>query len=191
MRSYYVTASPPSSTQFVVANDDSGQVIYIGNDFLAVRSYSGVGNANDGLCIFSGSCHNFRGGLQNTAKGMVIDGARNLWVAERAVGGVLQVPVNDPDASGGAIYVNPNGNNVPNNEFLHGTDNGGTATLPCGIGIDVTGNVWMTNAGCTTTGCTPGSFLLTEIIGAATPTITPISAQITSGTNLVGTEPTN
>jgi hypothetical protein len=191
MRSYYVTASPPSSTQFVVANDDSGQVIYIGNDFLAVRSYSGVGNANDGLCIFSGSCHNFRGGLQNTAKGMVIDGARNLWVAERAVGGVLQIPVNDPDASGGAVYLNPNGNNVPNNEFLHGTDNGGTATLPCGIGIDVTGNVWMTNAGCTTTGCTPGSFMLTEIIGAATPTITPISAQIANGANLVGTEPTN
>jgi hypothetical protein len=193
MRSFYVTASPPSSTQILGANDDSGQVIYIGNDFLAVRSYSGLGNADDGLCIFSlGRCINFRGGLQNTAKGMVIDGARNLWVAERAVGGVLQVPVNDPDASGGAIYVNPNNaNNVPNSEFLHGTDNGGTATLPCGIGIDVTGNVWMTNAGCTTTGCTPGSFTLTEIIGAATPTITPISAQVTGGANLVGTEPTN
>jgi hypothetical protein len=191
MRSYYVTASPPSSTQLVVANDDSGQVIYIGNDFLAVRSYSGAGNANDGLCIFSGSCHNFRGGLTNTAKGMVIDGARNLWVTERTIGGVLQVPVNDPDASGGAVYVNPNGNNVPNNEFLHGTDNGGTATLPCGIGVDVTGNVWMANAGCTTTGCAPSSFMLTEIIGAATPTITPLAAQITSGVNLVGTEPTN
>ncbi len=97
MRNYYVNGSPPSSTQILLANDDSGQVIYIGNDFLAIRSYSGAGNAADGLCIFSlGNCHNFRGGLQNTAKGMVIDGARNLWVAERAVGGVLQVPVNNP-----------------------------------------------------------------------------------------------
>ena len=193
MRNYYVNGSPPSSTQILLANDDSGQVIYIGNDYLSIRSYSGAGNADDGLCIFSlGRCSNFRGGLQNTAKGMVIDGARNLWVAERAVGGVLQVPVNNPAASGGSVYLNPNnGNNVPINEFLHGTDNGGTATLPCGIGIDVTGNVWMTNAGCTTTGCTPGSFTLTEIIGAATPTITPISAQITGGINLVGTEPTN
>ena len=179
MRNYYVNGSPPSNTQILLANDDSGQVIYIGNDFLGIRSYSGPGNAADGLCIFSlGNCHNFRGALEHTAKGMVIDGARNLWVAERAVGGVLQVPVNDPDASGGAVYLNPNGNNVPINEFLHGTDNGGTATLPCGIGIDVTGNVWMANAGCTINGCTPGPFALTEIIGAATPTITPISRRL-------------
>jgi hypothetical protein len=33
--------------------------------------------------------------------------------------------------------------------------------------------------------------MLTEIIGAATPTITPISAQIANGANLVGTESTN
>ena len=48
----------------------------------------------------------------------------------------------------------------------------------------------MTNAGCNTTGCTPGNFTLTEIVGAAGPTITPVSAQITGG-NLVGTRPPN
>lgn len=60
--------------------------------------------------------------------------------------------------------------------------------MPYGIGVDVVGNVWVTNAGCNTTNCTPGPFTLTEIIGAGYPTITPVSAQITNG-NLVGTEP--
>ena len=62
--------------------------------------------------------------------------------------------------------------------------------MPYGIGVDATGNVWMSNAGCNVTGCTPGNFTLTEIVGAAAPTITPVSAQITSG-NLVGTPPTH
>jgi hypothetical protein len=55
--------------------------------------------------------------------------------------------------------------------------------------VDVVGNVWVTNAGCAVNDCAPGSFTLTEIVGAGFPTITPVSAQITSG-NLVGTEPT-
>jgi hypothetical protein len=62
-------------------------------------------------------------------------------------------------------------------------------TAPYGVGIDATGNVWVTNAGCSVNDCVPGTFTLTEIVGAGFPTITPVSAQITSG-NLVGTEPT-
>ncbi len=101
------------------------------------------------------------------------------------------MPVNNPGGALGDVYQNSNGNNnVPNNEFLHGTGNGATATAPYGIGIDATGNVWVTNAGCNVSDCVPGSFTLTEIVGAAFPTITPVSAQITSG-DLVGTEPTH
>jgi len=104
---------------------------------------------------------------------------------------VLQIPVNNPGATDGAVYLNSNGNNnVPNNEFLHGASNGGTATAPFGIGVDAVGNVWVTNAGCNVANCTPGTFTLTEIVGAGYPTITPVSAQITNG-NLVGTLPTN
>lgn len=192
---YDYVDTTPTATQLGSANDDSGQVIFTGNDYIAVRSYSGGTNAKDGLCIYSSTCYIFKGGLQNQAEGIVIDGGGQLWVAEAGDQGILQVPVNSPAASGsGAVYLNPSGaTNIPFNQFLHGPAavGGGTATAPFGIGVDVAGNVWVTNAGCNTTDCAPsGNFTLTEIIGAAYPTITPVSAQITSGTNLVGTEPT-
>jgi hypothetical protein len=122
--------------------------------------------------------------------GIAIDGGGQLWVAESGDAGVMQVPINNPGASGAQVYLNSTGaNNIPVNELLHGTNYGGTATKPYGIGVDMAGDVWVTNAGCNTTDCTPGSFTITEIVGAGYPTITPVSAQITGG-NLVGTEPT-
>lgn len=191
MRDYYVLSNPPTttSTEIVTANANGAQVIYTGNDDIAVRSYAG--NAADGICIFSLSkCSNLQGAPHNAAQGLAIDGGKQLWIASSGDGGVFQIPVNNPAGARGAVYLNSNGNNnAPNNEFLHGTSNGGTATAPYGIGIDAVGNVWVTNAGCNTNGCTPGNFTLTEIVGAGYPTITPVSAQITSG-NLVGTEPT-
>lgn len=196
MDNYYVS-SAPAETDVVNANDDAGQALFTGSDHVAVRSYAGSGNANDGLCIYSLSkCYTFQGGNQNADQGIAIDGGGQLWVAESGNGGVLQVPINNPGATGAAVYVNPSGaSNVPNNEFLHGasdndTADGPTAAAPYGIAVDVTGNVWMSNAGCNTVGCTPGTFTLTEIVGAGYPTINPVSAQITSGTDLIGTEPT-
>jgi hypothetical protein len=189
MRSYYVS-SGGAVTDVVNSNDDSGQVIFTGNDYISVRSFSGAGNNNDALCIYSlARCFNLQGVTKNTGEGIAIDGGKNLWVAESSDQAVIQVPVNNPGGSGGDIYTNSGGaNNIPNNEFTHGTNQGGTATAPYGIGVDATGNVWVTNAGCNTNDCVPGSFTVTEIVGAGFPTITPVSAQITSG-NLVGTEP--
>jgi hypothetical protein len=189
-RMYYVTPAP-AETHIVNANANSGQAIFTGNDYVQVRSYAG--NAADGLCIYSTTaCSSIKGGNQNVVEGIAIDGGKNLWIAESADAGVLQVPVNNPGGTGAGIYLNSSGaNNIPANEFLHGNNNGGTATAPYGIAVDATGNVWVSNAGCATNDCVPGSFTLTEIVGAGYPTITPVSAQITSGTNLVGTEPTN
>ena len=192
MRSYYVT-SGGAIDQIVNSNDNAGQVIFTGNDYVSVRSFSGAGNNKDGVCVFSRTrCSSIQGGNQNAIKGIAIDGGKNLWIAESGNSGVLQVPINSPGASGASIYLNSGGgNNVPANEFLHGTNDGGTATSPYGIGIDATGNVWMTNAGCAVNDCAPGSFVLTEIVGGGFPDdCTPVSAQITSG-NLVGTEPTH
>ena len=53
-------------------------------------------------------------------------------------------------------------------------------TTPYGLAIDGSGNVWVANASCVTAGatqCTPGALVLSELIGAAAPTITPLSAQ--------------
>ncbi len=191
MQGHYVTAAP-ETTEILGANDNSGQVIFTGDDHVAVRSYSGTTNAaNDGLCIYStGTCYNFTGTRRKAAEGVAISGGKHLWVAESQDGSILHVPVSNPSASGASVYLNISLRRVPATEYLHGSGNGGTATIPTGVGVDATGNVWMSNAGCIVTGCTPGSFTLTEIIGVAAPTITPVSAQITSG-NLVGTEPTN
>jgi hypothetical protein len=65
-------------------------------------------------------------------------------------------------------------------------------TSPYAVAIDGSGNIWFANASCITTGtkeCTPTSFTLSEIIGAAGPTITPLSAQMVGNGSLVGTRP--
>jgi streptogramin lyase len=191
-RDYYVT-SPPSVTQVAAGSAFAGQAIFTGNDHIAVRSYTPSGTNNEALCIYSvNACYNLAGGLNEGAKGLAIDGAGQLWLAESMDGGLVQVPVNIPANSGGLVYLNPNStSNIYFHLFLHNGNDGDpdTAPTPYGIGVDDAGNVWMTNAGCTTVDCTPGTFTLTEVVGAAYPTITPVSAQITSG-NLVATEPT-
>lgn len=207
IRNYYVS-STPAETDIVNANADAGQALFTGNDFATVRSYTGTGTTDDGLCLYSTSkCYNFVGGLKNSAQGIAIDGGGQLWVAESgyagttaqgtANAGVIEVQVNNPGATDGAIYLNSSGAaNIPINQLVHGastgTDGGtATATAPYGVGVDAVGNVWLSNVGCNVAYCAPGSFTLTEIVGAGYPTITPVSAQITSGTNLVGTEPKN
>ena len=192
MQNVYVSSTGGVTTIVSAKNTYSGQVIYTGNDFVSIRSAPTKGSSNDGLCIYStATCYSIHGGTKNALQGMAIDGHKDLWVTESGNGGLLQVPENNPTASFGSVYVDPTGGNVSANEFLHGLGNGSTMPLPYGIGVDATGNLWVTNAGCTEDGCTPGSFTLTEIVGAGFPTITPISAQIPNGTNLVGTEPTN
>jgi hypothetical protein len=59
-------------------------------------------------------------------------------------------------------------------------------TQPYGLAIDGAGNVWAANASCIGA-CTPTSFTLSELIGAAAPTITPLSLQF--GGDYTGTEP--
>jgi streptogramin lyase len=195
MESLYVSSAPDVTTIVTSSGANSGQVIYTGDDYISVRTFVGIGRANgkDGICIYSTSkCYNIGSGSNNEIQGAAIDGSQNLWIAESGNGGILQIPVTNPLGTRGTRYLDPGTlSKVTGDEFLHGPGNGGTAPTPYGIGVDGTGNVWVTNAGCNSTNCAPGSFTLTEIVGAATPTITPVSAQITSGITLVGTQPTN
>ncbi len=69
-------------------------------------------------------------------------------------------------------------------------EDGGPAAAPYGVGVDATGNVWMSNAGCNVTDCVPASFYVDRDHRRGAPTITPVSAQITRG-KLVGKPPTN
>jgi hypothetical protein len=201
----YTVTSPSRPVSLVSSSkDDSGQVIYVGNnpqngttnEFIGTRPFSSSGSgtvANDGICIFSlGKCSKIKGGNQNSPVGIAIDGAKNLWLPESANGGLLEVT---PTGSGrSSPYLNGGaGSGVPNSEYLHGTSNGGTLTIPYGVAIDNAGDVWISNVYCTSApfGCGTASFTLTEIVGAAAPTITPVSAQVAAGAHLTGTEPTN
>jgi hypothetical protein len=60
--------------------------------------------------------------------------------------------------------------------YLHGAGNGGTMIHPAGIAIDSAGNVWVSNV-CPTTDTTCSSFTLSEVVGVAGPTITPLVDQ--------------
>jgi hypothetical protein len=76
--------------------------------------------------------------------------------------------------------------------YQHGPADGNTMVAPYGIAIDGSGNVWVSNASCVTTSateCTPGAFVLSELIGAAGPTITPLSNQ--GGGTFTGDTPGN
>ncbi len=160
---------------------DAGQVVFTANDYINTRG--GYMNQQDGLCIYSArTCYPMvdRSSIRHPS-GLSIDGASSLWLADQNTGSVEQVPLTS------SSYLNAN-NHVLNQVYLHDGNNGGTMTSPTGIAVDNTGNVWVSNFGCNTTGCTPTSFVLSEVVGAGTPTITPISAQVV-GITTPGTEP--
>ena len=111
-------------------------------------------------------------------EGEATDGFGSQWIVMSGNGSVLLEPYNEP---GGFSYQ-------------HGASYGNTMTTPYAIAIDGSGNVWLANAGCVTaltatSACSPGSFILSELIGAAAPTITPLSSQMVQGGALVGSVP--
>lgn len=160
--------------------EDAGQIVFTGRDFIQTRG--GYSTGNDGLCIFSTqNCFSMANQDVRHPSGLAIDGAGTLWLADNDVGSVEEV------VPSSGSYLNSN-QLVPDQVFFHNSGNGGTLTTPAGIAVDQTGNVWVSNYGCYGYGCTPGSFTLSEIIGAGTPTITPVSEQIVID-DLAGTEP--
>jgi len=186
---YYGPSS--SFTPFIVSTDAglAGQTIFQGKDIVAVNT--GLGSATDDLCVFSTqNCFPIYP-LTQRPTNLAIDGESSLWATAGSAGSVLQIPQYSTFAPGGTSYLDTNFNppRAEANELFHGTGNGGTMVQPAGVAVDVAGNVWVSNAGCTTTGCTPSPFVLSEVIGAAAPTITPLISQIITNTTLTGTEP--
>lgn len=187
---YYYGPSSHNNT-FQVATDGglAGQTIFQGADIVGLNT--NVNAAQDELCVFSiQSCFGIYPQTQKPTN-LVIDGESSLWASAPAGPGVLQIPQYSTFAPGGTSYLDTNFHpaRAEANELFHGTGNGGTMVLPAAIAVDVAGNVWVSNAGCTTTGCTPTQFVLSEVVGAAAPTITPLVNQIITNSTLTGTEP--
>ena len=182
--SYITSAAVLTKNTLTAASTNPGQDVFTGSGNFASTRF---GASKDGLCLSgtttSGSaCYGDASTSTTYApKGLAIDGVGNLWEAVSGNASVGLIPLTS------GSYVT--GGLAAPTYFLHGSSNGGTMTTPYGIAIDGSGNVWVSNAGCVTATCTPGSFTLSEIIGAAAPTIAPVSAQITSGSSLVATKP--
>lgn len=119
----------------------------------------------------------------NLPEGVATDGYGNEWIANSGNASVFTF---------GGYFSSDNGYSYNSPvAYLHDTSNGNTMTTPYAIAIDGSGNVWIANAGCVSAPtasatCTPGAFVLSEIIGAAGPTITPLSAQMVGDGFLVG-----
>jgi hypothetical protein len=104
----------------------------------------------------------------------VTDGAGNLWVTDAA---------STSATPAGSVYeMSAAGANLsPSVGFAH------TYNEPYGIAVDPSGNVWVGAY----SAAEPSGFI-TEIVGAAAPTISPIAAQLPStagGTSLIATKP--
>jgi len=187
---YYGPTSSNHSVQITTDGGLAGQVIFQGSDFVAINT--GVASASDDLCVYSAQgCFPIYPQTQRPTN-VVIDGESSLWTSASSAAAILQIPQYSTYASGGTSYLDTSyhPSRAEANELFHGTGNGGTMVSPSGLAIDVAGNVWVANAGCTTTGCTPSQFVLSEVIGAAAPTITPVVNQIITNSTLTGTQPT-
>lgn len=110
-------------------------------------------------------------------EGIALDGDGHLWVANSGNSSVSTLGHTD---AANHNYTSADYKATSTVQYIHNSTYGNTMTTPYGIAIDGGGNVWVSNAGCvSTTGstCTPGSFVLSELVGAAAPTITPLAAQ--------------
>lgn len=150
---------------------DSGQVVFTGTDY--ITALGGFNPGADGLCIFSRQgCVSMADQSANRhPSSAAVDGGGNLWLSDLYTSDVQEIV-----STNGSLL---NGSSQANNQvYMHNAANGGTISIAGGIGIDATGNVWVSNLGCVATGCAPGPFILSEIVGAGVPTINPVSAQV-------------
>ncbi len=111
----------------------------------------------------------------NAPRKVAVDGSNNAWVLNRGNGAVSEI------TTAGTILspVPATGNTTPVG-FVHAG-----ATTVTGVAIDLSGNVWIANG--TTSASSTDINSIFEIIGAASPAVTPISLAIKNGT--VGVKP--
>lgn len=126
--------------------------------------------ANDGTAISSTS--GFTGGGLYAPFGIAVDGGNHVWVANAAA-----YSVSEFDNDGNALS--------PYYGFLGTPATTDTAAMyfPEALAIDQAGNVWVANYGVNSSSGTTATVqaTVTELVGAATPTLTPIAAATAAG----------
>ena len=177
---------PGSSSIVFISTSGSGTCVsggvagtVTGNEVLSM-----VTSLNQICRAVAGTCSNLPApydSVLNAPEGIATDGAGNEWIANSGNASVYHLG----GTYSGFSPLSPV-------DYVHDAANGNTMTTPVAIAVDGSGNVWIANAGCMTVAsnvCTPGPFVLSELIGAAGPTITPLSAQYIYGGALVGMPP--
>jgi hypothetical protein len=159
------------------ANCISGGVAVtsVNADFVSVAS------SINQLCSFDDGCFTPSIPL-NLPQGIATDGGGSEWIANSGNASVstLYGPGSSPSGNPSTDYTQSSPI-----QYLHDSANGATITTPFGIAIDEAGNVWLSNA--CTSACSSSPYILSELIGAANPAITPIAAQY--GGNFSGQYP--
>ncbi|WP_158820964.1 hypothetical protein [Granulicella sp. S156] len=189
-----------------IAIDGSGNAWVASEDSFSVIKLSSAGTGLSGTLGYRG------GGLEDP-NSLAIDSSGNAWVTNHTgavtkissagtflsgTNGYTAAPAGTQfpggiaiDGSGNAWVVNPGGGSVielsSTGAILSGTNGytGGGLNYPEALAIDGSGNIWV--------GTIQGH-PVTELIGLATPVITPISAGLpviptTDGTSNLGTRP--
>ena len=121
----------------------------------------------------------------SSPEGVAVDGNNQVWVANAGNSSITTYGF--PYSVVYTAQVTQTAT-VP---YLHDATHGNTLTNPYALGIDGSGNVWTISPGCVSgaTACTPNGMVLTNLVGAAAPTITPLGVQIVNTT--MGTKPTS
>jgi len=164
-------ATPGCLTKGYGAAIDSTGNIWLPNGGLATGSICEVYASSSGTV--SGPSTAYTGGGLEYPYYVAVDGAGNLWVTNDTT---TEEAVSEFTNSGTALS--------PSGGFVH------TFAETYMIAVDASGNVWVANYNVTGSSSTYG--YITEIVGAAVPTITPIAAGLPStagGTMLIGTRP--
>lgn len=180
---YDLYRAPNGGVTFITYQtfQDAGQVVFTGNDYVGTRG--GYNYGADGICIWSSQgCYALANDAIRHPSSMVLDGMSSLWMTDSHTQTIEQIPFTN------GTYLNSS-NQANNIVYTHDANNGSTLPAPGGIAVDGLGNVWVSNAGCNTTGCTPGTFVLSQIIGAGAPTITPVSLPVVVDSYQAGTLP--
>ena len=137
----------------------------------AVYSVGSATTANQLCDDFSDTCQSPAVGVV-APEGVATDGNNQLWVANSGNGSISTMgSVSSPATP--TTYAQ-----TATSPYLHDATHGGTMTNPFALAIDASGNVWTVSPGCvdsSTTPCTPGAMVLTEMVGAAGPSTTPLS----------------
>ena len=114
----------------------------------------------------------------NTARRVVVDGVGNAFVLNRGSSDVSEVT-----SAGAILSPYPTTGNTTPIGFTHG----GMSSVT-GMGIDPSGNIWVSNGvNPTASPLATDTNSIFEIVGLAAPTITPIATNVTN--NKVGTRP--